>query len=270
MPRSRRHKAARLKANGFGAVNEMATSKPTLAKDAETTVSCSFCSKDQTKVRKVIAGPTSNICDECIELCNEILKGEREDQLLKGPDTPEVMPPEPGELIQCRVCGIYALGPDALRVQRRWPVCPTCIESVLALSVGAHDRESTDAWLAQSEDDLDTAEKMLSDGKLHLVYFFSHEAIEKVLCAFLIANRRGTRDTHSIFTLVKRAKELDSRFDKIGTDAWTLDTLYVFSRYPFGTPFKAPCEFFIDTADAQEAVSVARDVIALVRESLGK
>ena len=33
---------------------------------------CSFCNKDQNDVRKLIAGPTVFICDECVEVCNEL------------------------------------------------------------------------------------------------------------------------------------------------------------------------------------------------------
>ena len=39
---------------------------------------CSFCGKSQNDVRKLIAGPTVYICDECIELCNDIIAEEWE------------------------------------------------------------------------------------------------------------------------------------------------------------------------------------------------
>ncbi len=41
---------------------------------------CSFCNKDQNDVRKLIAGPTVYICDECIELCNDIIAEEWEEE----------------------------------------------------------------------------------------------------------------------------------------------------------------------------------------------
>jgi len=41
-------------------------------------LSCSFCGKDQSRVRKLIAGPTVYICDECVELCNDIIAEEFE------------------------------------------------------------------------------------------------------------------------------------------------------------------------------------------------
>jgi hypothetical protein len=37
---------------------------------------CSFCGKDQDHVRKLIAGPTVFICDECVDLCNDIIEEE--------------------------------------------------------------------------------------------------------------------------------------------------------------------------------------------------
>jgi ATP-dependent Clp protease ATP-binding subunit ClpX len=45
---------------------------------------CSFCGKSQDDVRKLIAGPTVYICDECIELCNDIIAEEWEDEKSKG------------------------------------------------------------------------------------------------------------------------------------------------------------------------------------------
>ena len=41
-------------------------------------LTCSFCGKSQREVKKLIAGPTVYICDECIELCNEIIAEEYE------------------------------------------------------------------------------------------------------------------------------------------------------------------------------------------------
>ena len=39
---------------------------------------CSFCSKSQSEVRKLIAGPNVYICDECIEICTDIISEERD------------------------------------------------------------------------------------------------------------------------------------------------------------------------------------------------
>src|SRR5256885_6184771 len=41
---------------------------------------CSFCGKSQHEVRKLIAGPSVFVCDECVELCNDIIREELEDR----------------------------------------------------------------------------------------------------------------------------------------------------------------------------------------------
>jgi len=43
---------------------------------AGATLRCSFCGKSQDEVRKLIAGPDVHICDECVDLCNDIIFGE--------------------------------------------------------------------------------------------------------------------------------------------------------------------------------------------------
>ncbi|MGB8813033.1 MAG: ClpX C4-type zinc finger protein, partial [Paracoccaceae bacterium] len=44
--------------------------------DSKNTLYCSFCGKSQHEVKKLIAGPSVFICDECIELCNDIIRDE--------------------------------------------------------------------------------------------------------------------------------------------------------------------------------------------------
>ena len=51
---------------------------------------CSFCGKSQDQVRKLIAGPGVYICDECIDLCNEILDEELIDTQAKLNNSPQV------------------------------------------------------------------------------------------------------------------------------------------------------------------------------------
>jgi ATP-dependent Clp protease ATP-binding subunit ClpX len=60
--------------------------------EAKNTLYCSFCGKSQHEVRKLIAGPTVFICDECVELCMEIIREENKNTFLKsreGVPTPE-------------------------------------------------------------------------------------------------------------------------------------------------------------------------------------
>ncbi len=44
-----------------------------VGRDGNQTLCCSFCGKSQKEVKKLIAGPTVYICDECIGLCNDII-----------------------------------------------------------------------------------------------------------------------------------------------------------------------------------------------------
>ena len=65
---------------------------------------CSFCGKSQHEVRKLIAGPTVFICDECIELCMDIIKEENKSSLVKHQDGV----PSPKEI--CNVLDDYVIG----------------------------------------------------------------------------------------------------------------------------------------------------------------
>ena len=54
--------------------------------DSKNTLYCSFCGKSQHEVRKLIAGPTVFICDECVELCMDIIREENKTSLVKSSD----------------------------------------------------------------------------------------------------------------------------------------------------------------------------------------
>ncbi len=54
--------------------------------DSKNTLFCSFCGKSQHEVRKLIAGPTVFICDECVELCTDIIREENKSSLVKSRD----------------------------------------------------------------------------------------------------------------------------------------------------------------------------------------
>jgi len=65
-------------------------------KDDNGQLTCSFCGKSQDEVKKLIAGPTVYICDECIELCNDII--DEEAKLDKGADSETKKLPKPAEI----------------------------------------------------------------------------------------------------------------------------------------------------------------------------
>ncbi len=59
-------------------------SKTTSSGESKNTLYCSFCGKSQHEVRKLIAGPTVFICDECVELCMDIIREEHKSSLVKS------------------------------------------------------------------------------------------------------------------------------------------------------------------------------------------
>ena len=65
---------------------------------------CSFCGKSQHEVRKLIAGPSVFICDECVELCNDIIREELEDKAQAGRSSL----PKPREILD--VLDQYVIG----------------------------------------------------------------------------------------------------------------------------------------------------------------
>lgn len=72
--------------------------------DIKNTLYCSFCGKSQHEVRKLIAGPTVFICDECVELCTDIIREEHRSSMVKSGDGV----PSPAEI--CTVLDDYVIG----------------------------------------------------------------------------------------------------------------------------------------------------------------
>jgi ATP-dependent Clp protease ATP-binding subunit ClpX len=92
---------------------------------------CSFCGKSQHEVRKLIAGPTVFICDECVELCMDIIREEHKSTLVRSQDGV----PTPKDI--CSVLDDYVIGQDhAKRV----------------LSVAVHNHYKRLAHASQSSD----------------------------------------------------------------------------------------------------------------------
>jgi len=75
-----------------------------MAENNKNILYCSFCGKSQHEVRKLIAGPTVFICDECVELCMDIIKEESKDSFVRNQEGV----PSPKEI--CKVLDDYVIG----------------------------------------------------------------------------------------------------------------------------------------------------------------
>ena len=105
--------------------------------ESRNTLYCSFCGKSQHEVRKLIAGPTVFICDECVELCMDIIREEHKTTLVRSQDGV----PTPRDI--CAVLDDYVIG-------------QTHAKRVLSVAVHnhykrlAHGQKANDVELAKS------------------------------------------------------------------------------------------------------------------------
>jgi ClpX C4-type zinc finger protein len=108
-------------------------SQPTADTGAERILACSFCGKTQDEVRKLIAGPTVFICDECIDLCNDIIAAECEQEEANaqtGADR-EGRTSILATNVSCSVCRLPKAAPDVLTVAEGRFVCRVCARAIL-------------------------------------------------------------------------------------------------------------------------------------------
>ena len=106
-------------------------SRDTTTNDAPV-LRCSFCKKAQDDVRKLIAGPSVNICDECVDVCAEIIA---DDSPLEGASevTDGALVKEAsGPAVRCALCRMPTPVEDGVLIANRGVLCPGCIGEIEA------------------------------------------------------------------------------------------------------------------------------------------
>ncbi len=98
----------------------------------EQDVRCSFCFKGQLDVKMVIAGPAVYICDECVNICNDILAKEKEIGLTGSIGSGAFGKSVTDALVRCRLCQtLYPKAECDAFPDRGW-LCHGCLEVVRA------------------------------------------------------------------------------------------------------------------------------------------
>lgn len=92
---------------------------------------CSFCNKGQRFVRKLIAGPNVQICDECVDICVGIL-GEEPHEAAQARATARVSMTPYHVVSPCSLCHMPAPLEDMLVVHSRGVLCPGCVGAIEA------------------------------------------------------------------------------------------------------------------------------------------
>jgi uncharacterized protein (TIGR02246 family) len=89
---------------------------------------CSFCNKSQYDVKKLIAGPRVQICDECVDICLDIVSAEKKRSIVEGRIEPvgRAWPPA-GPLLLCGLCRTATTLDQSLVVPERGIVCAGCV-----------------------------------------------------------------------------------------------------------------------------------------------
>jgi ClpX C4-type zinc finger len=99
---------------------------------------CSFCAKTTDEVARLVAGAGACICDECIDLCNEVIERECERESPAGRRTSEAT--TIGLDGRCALCHLPKPSDELLAVPDRGFICSVCLDAVRAAAASKREK----------------------------------------------------------------------------------------------------------------------------------
>lgn len=117
-------------------------------KHSDNLLHCSFCDKSQRDVKKLIAGPNVQICDECVDICWDVISEDTKDAAPHVVVEDGRIPPvgrgwsPPGVVLLCALCRCSTPPEHSLFVRNRGVICTGCIGAVQA-AIAERDEPSS-------------------------------------------------------------------------------------------------------------------------------
>jgi len=210
---------------------------------------CSFCNKEQKFVKKLIAGPNVYICNECVDICVDIVSEDG------------VYAHEGGQ--RCRVCGASTDAAQSLLVRGSGLVCPKCLEEMRPYFEAG--QRSANHWLQHATQSLATTKLLVSEGHFFASLFHAHQAAEAALRAVL--TELGVRElhTHSVLALIAKLQRnrhlMSEEHAEVASKEWgsaarTLDVYYIPIQFPGGLNEFSP-DVYANEQEARRACELA-------------
>ena len=124
-------------------------------------------------------------------------------------------------------------------------------------------------WLEEAASELETARWDLKGEKYSAACFWSHQAAEKALKAFLYATSEEEHlFEHSLTRLLEHCAESEKGFEAFRESCRTLDRYYIPTRYPNGLPYPAVPAKSFTREEAEEAIALCDKILGLARSGI--
>jgi len=125
------------------------------------------------------------------------------------------------------------------------------------------DKQVIDEWVAMADDDLAFAKAALEDNLEYYmqICFYLHQATEKILKAYILANELEFEKIHDLNKLLRICVQKDEKFSKFVETVKLLNPFYIGTRYP-------DVVITIDKSQAENSLHLAEEIAAFVKQKL--